>query len=226
MPAEQDTIYYVFGDDVRSVSRSPHLDPFRARDLEVLYWVDPLDPFLAPLVDEYKDKPLKNIDDAGLELPEVEAGDAAAAAEEKGSTAVPEADFNRLVGRFVTTLNNRILEVRESKVLRDSPVRLVSPQDAADREMQRIYRYLDREYKIPKKILEVNRRHPLIADLARLLAEEPDAPVINLMVEQLFDSALVQEGLHPNPAEMLPRIEQLMEIAASSRELASDEEEE
>jgi molecular chaperone HtpG len=34
-------------------------------------------------------------------------------------------------------------------------------------------------------------------------------------VEQLYESALVQEGLHPNPAEMLPRIQQLMSLAAA-----------
>ena len=227
MPEEQKAIYYVLGDDVGSVARSPHLDPFRDRDLEVLYWVDPLDPFIAPLVNKYKEKPLKNVDDADLELPEMEAEEAEGEGEAPTAPPIEEADFNRLVGRFVTTLDERVLEVRESKVLRHSPVRLVSPQDAADREFQRIYRYLDQEYEIPKKILEVNRRHPLIANLATLVTAEPDAPVIDLTIEQLFDSALVQEGLHPNPAEMLPRIERLMEIAAGEQApaVAAEEEE-
>ncbi|MDX1686573.1 MAG: molecular chaperone HtpG [Candidatus Promineifilaceae bacterium] len=227
MPEEQKAIYYVLGDDVGSVARSPHLDPFRDRDLEVLYWVDPLDPFIAPLVNKYKEKPLKNVDDADLELPEMEAEEAEGEGEAPTAPPIEGADFNRLVGRFVTTLDERVLEVRESKVLRHSPVRLVSPQDAADREFQRIYRYLDQEYEIPKKILEVNRRHPLIANLATLVTAEPDAPVIDLTIEQLFDSALVQEGLHPNPAEMLPRIERLMEIAAGEQApaVAAEEEE-
>lgn len=218
MPAEQEAIYYVFGDDVGSVARSPHLDPFRARSLEVLYWVDPLDPFVAPLVNEYQGRPLKNVDDADLELPEMEAEEEAKEEEGSETPAVEEADFNRLIGRFVTTLDDRVLEVRASKVLRHSPVRLVSPQDAPDREFQRIYRYLDQDYEIPKKILEVNRRHPLIANLASLVTADPEAPVIDLTIDQLFDSALVQEGLHPNPAEMLPRIERLMEIAAGRQE--------
>jgi len=224
MPEEQEAIYYVLGDDVGSVARSPHLDPFRARGLEVLYWVDPLDPFIAPLVNDYREKPLKNVDEADLELPELEAEEGKE--ESPAAPPVEEADFNRLIGRFVTTLNERVLEVRESKVLRHSPVRLVSPQDAEDREFQRIYRYLDQEYEIPKKIMEVNRRHPLIANLAALVTVEPQAPVIDLTIEQLFDSALVQEGLHPNPAEMLPRIERLMEIAAGERTPAVVAEEE
>jgi molecular chaperone HtpG len=80
--------------------------------------------------------------------------------------------------------------------------------------MQRIFRMVEQDYEIPKKIMEVNRRHPLIASLAHLVTEQPENELINLAIEQLYDSALVQEGLHPDPAGMLPRIQQLMEIAA------------
>jgi molecular chaperone HtpG len=80
--------------------------------------------------------------------------------------------------------------------------------------MQRIYRMVEQDYEIPKKIMEINRRHPLIASLAHLVTEEPENVLIDLSIEQLYDSALVQEGLHPDPAGMLPRIQQLMELAA------------
>lgn len=210
MPEEQTDIYYVLGDDRKSVANSPHLDPFKARDLEVLYWVDPLDPFIAPMLTEYDDKPIKNIDDASLELPDVAEQDEP----ETEGEETAETDFNRFIGRCVTTLGDRVTEVRASKVLRNSPVRLVSPEDAQNQAMQRIYRLMEQEYEIPKKIMEVNRRHPLIASLAHLVSEQPENELINLAIEQLYDSALVQEGLHPDPAGMLPRIQQLMEIAA------------
>jgi HSP90 family molecular chaperone len=212
MPESQSDIYYVLGDDRRTVANSPHLDPFKARSLEVLYWIDPLDVLIAPMMADYKDKKFRNIDDAGLELPELEHDEAA---EEKPEVA--EADFNRLIGRFVTTLGDKVVEVRQSKVLKNSPVRLVSPEDAPNREMQRIYRMLGQEYEVPKKILEVNRQHPLIANLARQVTEHPDSELVKLSIEQLYDSALVQEGLHPNPTAMLPRIEQLMMLAAAAK---------
>jgi molecular chaperone HtpG len=207
MAEGQDALFYVLGDDVSSAARSPHLDAFRARDVEVLYWVDPLDPFIAPLLTEFRDHPLRNAEDAGLELPED-------AADEPAGAHIPEADFNRLVGRFVKILGDRVQEVRPSQVLRESPVRLVTPEGTPNREAQRLYRYLDPQYAVPRKILELNRRHPLIGDLAHLATIQPEAPLLDLAVEQLYESALVQEGLHPNPAEMLPRIEQLLEIAA------------
>jgi molecular chaperone HtpG len=213
MPESQSEIYYVLGDDATSVANSPHLDPFKARQLEVLYWVDPMDALLAPAMPEYQEKKFRNIDDAGLELPKLEEEEA----EEPAEPILADADFNRFVGRCVTTLGERIIEVRESKVLKNSPVRLVSPEDAPDRDVQRLHRFLDQEYEVPKKILEVNRNHPLVVNLARLVTDEPDNRLIPVSIEQLYDSALVQEGLHPNPVAMLPRIQELMMLAAEAK---------
>jgi molecular chaperone HtpG len=211
MPESQEEIYYVLGDDEQSVARSPHLDPFKARGIEVLYWVDPLDAFLAPMMQEFKEKKLRNIDDAGLELPQLEEEDVVDSA-----PILDEKPFNLFVGRCVTTLGERIVEVRESKVLKGSPVRLVTPEGVQDRDTQRLQRFLDQNYVVPKRIMEVNRGHPLISNLAHLLEEHPDSELINLSIEQLYESALVQEGLHPNPQHMLPRIEALMLLAAEA----------
>lgn len=209
MNENQEAIYYVLGDSIHAVSHSPHLDPFRAREIEVLYWIDPLDPFLAPLLKDYKDKPIKNIDDAGLELPDEED-----AVEEPEKLAEP--DLNRFIGRCVKTLGDRVVEVRASRMLRTSPIRLVSPEDVPNREMQRIYRFLDEDYEIPKRIMEVNRNHPLIVSLAHLVSANPDDELVDLAIEQLYEGALVQEGLHPDPAKMVPRIEQLLSLAAAA----------
>jgi molecular chaperone HtpG len=209
MAEDQGAIYYVLGNDLQSVARSPHLDFFRAHDIEVLYLVDPMDSFLAVAVQEYEDRPLRNVDDARLDLPQKDEP------EPETGQPVPEADFNRLVGRFVKILGDRVVEVRESKVLRDSPCRLVSPDDAPMREMSRVYRLLDREFEVPKRILEINRRHPIIVNLSRLVTDTPDADMIDPTLEQLFENQLLIEGLHPNPAEMIPRIQKLMQAATA-----------
>jgi len=220
MPEDQDDIYYVLGDDLDTVVFSPHLDPFKERDIEVLYLADPMDSFIAPLLTEFDGNKLINVDDPDLEL--VEIGNEEE--EPVGAAGTSDADYNRFVGRCVTTLGNRITEVRQSKVLRDSAVRLVSPTDGPDREMQRLRRYMDEEYEIPPRIFEVNREHPLIVDLSQMVATHPGDRIIDLSIEQLYESALIVEGLHPNPATMLPRIQQLMEFAVD-RSLGGDEEE-
>ncbi len=212
MMEDQKAIYYILGDDLRSVMHSPHLDYFRANNIEVLYLVSPIDGFMMLTLKEYRDKPLQNVDDAGLDLPE-----SSDAALEEPSDAVPQSEFDGLLGRFRSVLGERVTDVRESKWLTESPCRLVSPAESPDRDLHRVRRIIEQEYEVPKKILELNRRHVLIQNLARLLAEWPEEALVNTAIEQLFDSALLLEGLHPNPADMTPRILALMEAAIASR---------
>jgi molecular chaperone HtpG len=212
MKEDQKAIYYLLGDDLKSAMYSPHLDYFRANDMEVLYMIGPIDSFVALALKEYDGKPLQNVDDAGLDLPEVGASTEAGAGE-----SLPQPDFEQLVERFKSTLGDRILDARESKRLTDSPCRLVSPEGSPDRDLYQVRRLIEQEFEVPKKILELNRRHPLIQNLARLLNESPEETLINTAIEQLFDNALLLEGLHPNPADMTPRIQMLMEAAIASR---------
>jgi len=209
MKPGQAAIYYHLGEDLDAIARSPHLDYFRAHDLEVLYLLDPIDSFLVMTLTEFDGKPLKNVDDATLELPEAET------VPEPAGEAMPEALFSGLVARFVKVLGDRVTEVRESHVLHDSPCRLVSPENAPGQRMERVYRILNREFEAPKKIMEINRRHQLVRNLANLVAQTPDAPVINLSIEQLYENQLLIEGLHPNPASMIPRVQTLMEQATA-----------
>jgi molecular chaperone HtpG len=209
MAEDQGAIYYVLGDDLKSVVHSPHLDYFKAHDIEVLYLVDPIDSFMMAALQEYNDQPLKNVDDAGLDLAQKEE------VEEREAETLAQADFNRVIGRFVKVLGDRVAEVRESKMLTNSPCRLVSPEDAPMREMSRVYRMLGQEFEVPKRILEINRDHPIIANLSHLVVDAPDAEVIDLTIEQLFENQLLMEGLHPNPTEMIPRIQQLIETATA-----------
>jgi molecular chaperone HtpG len=80
--------------------------------------------------------------------------------------------------------------------------------------MARVQRLLERDYSVPAQIIELNRGHQLVANLARMVEEQPSNPLIAPLIEQIYDSALLLEGLHPNPADMVSRIEQLMEAAA------------
>ena len=112
--------------------------------------------------------------------------------------------------------------VKASKQLVNSPCRLVSPEGDLDRDLQRLRRLMGEETETPKKILELNRRHPIVADISSLVAREPeedgpDAALIDATIEQLYDNALLLEGLHPNPTDMVDRIQLLMASAVASK---------
>ena len=210
MQEEQSDIYYILGESIASVERSPHLDYFKSHDLEVLYLVDPLDGFMVQSLREYEGKPLSNVDDPDLAMPDEE--DEAPPVDDLA----PEA-LGKLIVRFRNVLGDRVAEVRESKVLRDSPCRLVSSEGGSERDMQRVRRLLEQDYEVPAKILEINRGHPLIGHLAQLIASPSGDAMADLVIEQLFENLLLLEGLHPDPSQMVPRIQSLLEkVTAAS----------
>jgi molecular chaperone HtpG len=57
----------------------------------------------------------------------------------------------------------------------------------------------------------LNRHHPLIHNLSTMLEQEPE--VVDEVIEQLYENALLVDGIHPNPADMVPRIQKLLEMA-------------
>jgi molecular chaperone HtpG len=205
MNDDQEEIYYVLAADREAALRSPHLDPLSARGLEVLLLTDVMDSFMLTNLREYEGKKLRNIDDANLELP----GEA-----DQGEDMVSDEEFAQLSERIKAVLGDRITEVRASKVLRDSAARLVSAEDAPGREMHRIQQLLGQEVSMAPRMLELNRAHPLVAQLARRTTANADDPVTAAIAEQLYDNALLLEGLHQNPTAMVSRIQALMEAAA------------
>jgi molecular chaperone HtpG len=201
---EQKKIYYLLGDDERSLTHSPHLDVFRRDGVDVLLMSDPLDAFVLIMLTSYKDYQLAS---AAVEKPELKAEDKPA--EETKEEALGEDSLAQIVQRFKDTLGERVSDVRTTDRLIDSPARLVDEEGSLNQEVQRVYKLLQREYEVPKKVLEVNPRHPIL----KQLSQQPDSPVGALIIEQIYEDALLIEGLHPDPAAMIQRIQELMKAA-------------
>ena len=71
MKTGQDKIYYILGDDERSVARSPHLDFFRDNGYEVITLTDPMDSFMLMGLRKYGDFDLQNVAASDLVLPKL-----------------------------------------------------------------------------------------------------------------------------------------------------------
>ena len=201
----QKVVYYLVGDDPKSVLLSPHLDTFQAQGIEVLLLTDPMDPFMLMGLHKYKDYELKNVAQADVDTPEK-------SKEKPEAEKIPDADFNALIERFKQVLGERVTDVRPSNRLSQSVARLVDPEGSLNPELQRVYKYLGKEYEVPKKVLELNPSHAI---LKNLLGMEAESALQTLIIEQIYDSALLVEGLHPDPSSMAPRIQQLIEAALS-----------
>jgi molecular chaperone HtpG len=203
LKGEDKLIYYIIGDDPKSVLRSPHLDYFGAQGTEVLLLTDPMDSFMLMGLHKYKEYEFKNVAQAEVDTSkQVEAKDEA----EK----IPDADFNTLVERFKQVLGERVSGVRASNRLSQSVARLVDPDGTLNPELQRVYRMLGKDYEVPKKILELNPSHSILKNLLKL---ESGSELQIAIIEQIYDSALLVEGLHPDPSSMVSRVQQIMDAA-------------
>ncbi len=205
MKPGQKKIYYILGDDQRSLVRSPHLDYFRTHGYEVILFDETIDSFMLLGLQKYEGFELQNVAAPDLELPQPD-GDKA----EKEADAMPDEQFAALVARFKKQLGERVTDVRPTDRLHGSIARLVDPEGTLGQEMQRVYKLMEKDYQTPAKVLELNPKHPTLAALGAL---DEDDPLSAAVIEQIYDSALLIEGLHPDPAGMIPRIEQLMAAA-------------
>ncbi|RLD05704.1 MAG: molecular chaperone HtpG [Chloroflexota bacterium] len=206
MKPGQDMIYYILGDDESSVSRSPHLDYFQTHCYEVLTLTDPVDSFMLLGLREYKEFALQNVAASDLNLPEQ--SDQEEQKEQEKPPSLSDEAVNGLIDIFKDTLGEQVSDVRITDRLTNSVSRLVDAKGSLGQEMQRVYRMMDKDYQIPKKVLEINPDHPLLKKVSQLADDDHRR---ELIVEQIFESALLIEGLHPDPASMIPRIQQLME---------------
>ncbi|MEO0561091.1 MAG: molecular chaperone HtpG [Chloroflexota bacterium] len=215
MTEGQDDIYFIVGDDYHSAARSPHLDAFKQRGIEVLFFTDPVDPIMVMGLDEFEGKTFRSVDDANIDLSEV--GELQESEDDEDTReAVPEADFNDVVDRFKEILGERVTGVQVGKNLVSSPARLVTTgegKQAVNSHMFRVNRLFEREYDLPVKTLELNPRHPLLHNLTGMLRDDSKTGLVNSVVEQVFETALLQDGIHPDPASMADRLYALLQAA-------------
>ncbi|GAB4511828.1 MAG: molecular chaperone HtpG [Anaerolineae bacterium] len=213
LATNQDDMYYIIADDFHSARRSPHLDAFRQRGIEVLYFTDPVDSVMVTALTDYKGHKFRNVDEADIDLSDM--GEIQTEAAPNREALSSEA-FESLVERFKAVLGARVRDVRESKTLTGSPARLISDESATNRNMFRLNRVIDRAYELPVKILELNPRHPLMHNLNTMIGSGGNAPLAEAVIEQVFETALLQDGIHPDPAAMAARLTLLMEAATGT----------
>ncbi len=203
---DQKNIFYILGDDERSIIHSPHLEAFQHQGYDVLFLADPMDSFMLLRLTQYKELKFVNVASGDITLPEPEKEQK----EEPASEQIAQPSLNELLERFKTVLGDRVADVRTTNRLVESPARLVDKEGELNPELQHVYRVLNREYEAPQKVLEINPQHPILIKLANLPADHPmNQPII----EQLYEDSLLIEGLHPDPASMIQRIQQIIQNA-------------
>ena len=215
MKEGQTQIFHAGGADAGAVRKRPTVEAFTARGLNVLLLADPVDEIVLNTLGEFDGKPFVSVESAEAELPPLPDADADADAD-RPEPAAP-AGLEAVLRLFREALGDEAEEVRQTAVLTGSPCRLVTPGGGLSPQLQSVLRASDKSFKPPKRIFEVNPRHPLVRRLADLSVNEGNGEFIKQCGRQLFDNALLLSGTVPDPAELAARSERFMADAAGAK---------
>ncbi len=208
--SDQEVIYYLSGENRQQVEQSPLMETFRKRDLEVLYLTDPVDEWVVNSLQKFDGKEFVAIDAEDLELPE-----------EVKLEGVDEPIEDRertieLVSYLKKELADRVGEVKESNRLTDSPCALVVPKGGISQQMERLMRMSDESFPFTKRTLELNPKHPAIANMGELLKADRESAELKDWAHFLVDYVLLAEGKVEEPQRVMKQVQRMMSLASEA----------
>ncbi|MDF2765211.1 MAG: putative molecular chaperone,hSP90 family [Rhodospirillales bacterium] len=193
MKPGQEAIYTLSGDEADSLRKSPHLEAFRAKGVEVLLLTDPVDEFWVPAIGSHEGKPFRSVTRGAADLSKIEGGAEAKPAADGAS----DPGIDRLVALLKLALKDAVKDVRRSGRLTDSPVVLVADEHDLDIHLERLLRqHRQLEHAAPR-ILEINPGHPLIRGMAAAVKANGDSEAVTETAWLLLDQARILDGEVP-----------------------------
>src|ERR1700761_1297140 len=200
MQPEQKSIYYITGGSDALLRKSPLLEIYKKKNLEVLLLDDEIDEIVFSGVEKYGDIDLKSVNKA-------------ATSEDLKDEKEPENSdtLKPLIEKLKATLGDRVKDVRASVRLADSPSCIVSDEDEPSMKMAQMLRAMgQKDLPALKPTLEINPDHEIVK---KLLARTDDA-VAEDAAWLLFDQALLMEGVPlQDPAVFVQRLNRILNLS-------------
>ena len=197
MQPEQKALYYITGGDENILRKSPLLEIYRKKEIEVLILDDNIDEIVFSTVPKYGDIELKAVNKS-------------AAGDDLKNEATPEKteELKPLLEKIKATLGEAVKEVRASSRLANSPSVIVSEEDEPSARMRHMMRAMgQKEMPEPTPILEINPDHEII----KKLLVDPSNSKVEDAAWLLFDQALLLEGVPlKDPATFVQRLNRVL----------------
>ena len=181
---EQKAIYYITGDDVKTLVNNPQLEAFKEKGLEVLLLTDPIDEFWTQTLGTYKTFAVKHVSQADIDLSFKREGQKA-----------EEGDLKKLTDLLGEMFKNEVGKVTTTDKLTKSPVSLTVETGQMSIHLERLMRNHQQQTAFAStRILELNPYHPLIIRLAEAMGDEALKPKVEEVAWLLLDQAKIAEG--------------------------------
>jgi molecular chaperone HtpG len=183
MKPDQKAIYYITGPSRRSIENSPHLEAFRAKGLEVLLFVDPVDEMIVQWIWEYDSKKLKSVAKGLADL------------DDDRDLTQKVKELSKLMDVLQAKLDEHVRQVRLSSRLTSSPACLVVAEEDMSPYLEKMLTEARGEKLTrQKRILEINPDHDLVQRMRQRLADAPEDPILEDLAHVLYGYALLAEG--------------------------------
>ncbi len=204
MVPEQKAIYYITGQNEKTLRQSPLLEMYNAKGIEVLIMDDELDDVIIPMAGKYKEFEFKSVNrsDAAEDL-------------KTSSDKEKEQEAKPLIERIKKALGDRVKDVKASTRLSDSPSCIVADSNDPTVQMQALLKSMGKN-DIPefKPILEINPTHPII----QKLGDMEDGTEFSDVCMLLFEQAMLVEGMKlEDPAAFARRLNNMLDRAVEKK---------
>ncbi|WP_028972558.1 molecular chaperone HtpG [Spirochaeta cellobiosiphila] len=177
MPEDQKAIYYITGDKEEVLRKSPLLEAYKKKGLEVLIMNDDIDDIVIPSIGKYNEIDLKAINKS-------DAAEDLKTEEDKEK----EKEVEPFIKQVKDALGERVKDVVASNRLTDSPSCIIMDANDPSLQMQQMMKAMGQSMGMGeiKPILEINPNHDIVLKIKDSKDKEFITDVANLLLDQAF----------------------------------------
>nr|KAF6491337.1 TNF receptor associated protein 1 [Molossus molossus] len=208
MQAGTRNIYYLCTPNRHLAEHSPYYEAMKQKNMEVLFCYEQFDELTLLHLREFDKKKLISVEtDIVVDHYKEEKFEDSSPAEDRLS----EKEMEDLLAWMRNVLGSRVTNVKVTLRLDTHPAMITVLEMGAARHflrMQQLAKTQEERAQLLQPTLEVNPRHTLIKKLSQLRESEPD--LAQLLVDQIYENAMIAAGLIDDPRSMVDRLNNLL----------------